>query len=451
LVINLPEKLIVKIWQHQLLDRTDLATEEGEPIRVIYPGRVNDDQGADLRDVVIATSQGLARGDVEIHVKSSDWRAHCHHQDPTYNRVILHVVMWRDTEQTTGLQNENKIPILALQKYIENPVPQLTSSAYFPATLNMPCRQAVEHLSTSTITKFLDSVGEERFLAKAAKFQADLAQMEASQSLYEGLMGALGYAKNKLPFLKLASRLPLQILESLTQSKISDEECLAQQQALLLGTAGLLPSQRTDWHQKNKIDDRWVEKLEKLWVPFHQTEVMSENDWHLFKVRPNNFPIRRIVAVSYLTLRYREKGIFNEVINKIREVAVSQGHHGLEKVLMITTNDYWARHFDFGFGSKQGIPALLGSSRAADIAVNVLLPFTFARGKLTSQPELAGKALDLYSHYPKLAANTIERHMCNQLGVSSSFVKSAQRQQGLIHIYNTLCSQGKCYGCPLGK
>jgi len=450
LMNNLPESQIVKIWQHQLLDRTGLTTEEGEPIRIIYPGRINDDQGADLLDAVIATSHGLIKGDIEVHVKSSGWRAHHHHQDQTYNRVILHVVMWRDTEVATNLQNGEKVSILALHKYIKSPSSQWPNLAYSPATLNMPCHQAVEHLPTSIIAQFLDSAGEERFLAKAAKFQADLAQMEVSQSLYQGIMSALGYSKNKLPFLELARRLPLQSLESLTQGKISDEECLAQQQALLLGTAGLLPSQRPDWHQKNKIDDKWIEKLEKLWVSSHQSMVMSENNWHLFKVRPNNFPLRRIVAMSYLMLRHREKGIFGEVVNKIREAAVSRGHHELEKMLLITTNGYWASHFDFGLASRLRTPTLLGGRRAADIVVNVLLPFIFAWDKLTPQPELARKALDLYCRYPKLVANTVERHMSNQLGPSRNLVNSAQRQQGLIHIYKTLCSQGKCHCCPLG-
>ncbi len=263
LVNSLTESLIVKIWQYQLLDRTDLTTEEGEPIRIIYPGRINDDRGADLLDAVIITSQGLIKGDIEIHVKSSDWRAHRHHQDPTYNRAILHVVMWRDTEVTTDLQNGGKVSILALHKYIKNPTSQWSNLAYSPATLNMPCHYATGHLTTSIIVEFLDSIGKERFLAKVARFQADLAQMEANQSLYQGIMGALGYSKNKLPFLELARRVPLQVLESLTRGKISDEECLAQQQALLLCTAGLLPSQRPNCHQKNKIDDKWIEKLEE--------------------------------------------------------------------------------------------------------------------------------------------------------------------------------------------
>jgi len=83
-------------------------------------------------------------------------------------------------------------------------------------------------------------------------------------------MGALGYAKNKLPFLELARRLPFQVLESMTQ--IPDEECLAWQQALLLGTAGLLPSQRSNWPQENKLDDKWIDKLEKLWASFPHRE-----------------------------------------------------------------------------------------------------------------------------------------------------------------------------------
>ena len=67
---SLPESWVVEVWQHQLLNRTDLVTEEGEPVRIIYPGRINDGQGADLRDAVITNSEGLAKGDVEVHVKS---------------------------------------------------------------------------------------------------------------------------------------------------------------------------------------------------------------------------------------------------------------------------------------------------------------------------------------------------------------------------------------------
>jgi len=357
--------------------------------------------------------------------------------------------MWHDTEMAANLQSGGNVPTLVLHKYIKSPISQWADGEYPLATSGMPCFRVAERLTTEITTEFLDSAGEARFLAKAARFQSDLAQMGASQCLYQGIMGALGYSKNKLPMLKLARRLPLQILESMTQGRISDEECLARQQALLLGTAGLLPSQCPDWHQGN--DDKWVDKLEGLWASSHRPEAMSRNDWHLFKVRPNNSPVRRIVAMSYLILRYRGKGILKGIIKMVNEVPVNRGHHKSEKGLVVTANGYWASHFDFGSGNRIRSSTLLGSWRAADIIVNVLLPFTLAWSRLNSQPELEKKVFALYRCYPRLAVNTVERHMSNQLGLSCYLVNSAQRQQGLIHIYNTLCTQGGCSACRLSQ
>lgn len=359
--------------------------------------------------------------------------------------------MWHNTRMATNLRNGREVPTLALCKYIKIPINQWSDLVCSPVTLNMPCFKAGQRLTTGTMAGFLDRAGEERFLAKAARFQADLAQMEASQSLYRGIMGALGYSKNKLPMLKLARSLPLQILESVTQDEISDEECLVRQQALLLGTAGLLPSQRQDRHQEDRLEDKWIDKLERLWLSSHHIKAMSPNAWRLFKVRPNNSPIRRLVAMSYLILRYRGKGILEELVSLVREVPASRGCQKLEKGLLVTTSGYWASHFDFGSGNRIRSPTLLGSGRAADITVNVLLPFTLAWSQFTSQLELEKKAFDLYRRHPKLAVNSVERHMAAQLGLSRSLINSAQRQQGLIHIYNTLCIQGKCKDCWLSQ
>ena len=153
--------------------------------------------------------------------------------------------------------------------------------------------------------------------------------------------------------IELARRLPLRILQSVIQGKMSDAECLARQQALLLGTAGLLPES----------------KLEGLPVSSCLLQAMSPDAWHLFKVRPNNSPHRRIVAMSYLLLRYRQNGILKAVINMIKEAPLNNGYLTLERGLMVT-------------------PILLGRNQAADIIVNVLLPFAFAWGKGNSQPEL---------------------------------------------------------------
>jgi hypothetical protein len=138
-----------------------------------------------------------------------------------------------------------------------------------------------------------------------------------------------------------------------------------------------------------------------------------------------------------------------EVVNMVKEASTSKDH-GLERELVIITDGYWASHLDFGLSRRIKNPTLLGMGRAANIIVNVILPFTFAWSKFISQPEFGQKSLDLYRRYPKLVANAVERHMKEQLGLSGGLVNSAQRQQGLIHIYNTLCTQGRCNSCPLG-
>ena len=127
------------------------------------------------------------------------------------------------------------------------------------------------------------------------------------------------------------------------------------------------------------------------------------------------------------------------------------GCQELERMLLVPANGYWARHFDFGPASRIRGDALLGRGRASVIAVNIFLPFAFAWGRLNSQPELAEKALDIYRHYPRLAANIVERHMQRQLRMGGNLANSARRQQGLLHIYKILCTQGKCCLCPLAR
>jgi hypothetical protein len=448
---NIPESHIVDMWQHLLEQRTELTTEEGEWIKIIYPGRVNSEQGADFRDAVIATNQGLTMGDIEVHVKSNEWQAHRHHRNPAYNQVILHVVMWHNTDTAASLQNGESAPTVALDKYLKDPISQPRIGTEPQLAPAKPCLEVRGRLTTDIVAQLLDSAGEERFLAKATRFEAELAQTEAVQCLYQGIMRALGYSQNTLPFQELAHRVPLQTLESITRQEIPVEECLAQQQALLLGAGGLLPSQRPDRRRGNELDDIWADELERLWDSYCQTEAMSPHTWHLFRVRPNNSPPRRLAAMSYLTLRYREKGILEGVIDMVKEVPIRESHLILEGGLIVTTDGYWANHFDFGGASRTANPTLLGSRRAADITINVLLPFTLAWAELDSQPRLAKKALDLYRNYPKLAANTLERHMKKQLGLNNDLVGSAQRQQGLIHIYHTLCTRGRCHFCPLSQ
>ncbi len=390
------------------------------------------------------------KGDIEFHRWSSDWKRHRHHQDPAYNGTVLHAVMWRDTEPVTQLQSGKQVPVLVLNRYLERTAKPRIRTDRSGDAFALPCYQLVKSVSTERIDEILDTAGQERFLAKAASFQGELSRDRPEQIFYQGIMGALGYSKNKLPFEELARRVPLHHLEAIARRYPRDDQCLARQQALLLGAAGLLPSQR-GLRDLTITNDHRVETLEEYWSGYDRGHAMPADSWRLVKVRPNNFPVRRIASISYMILRHCEKGLLEEIIKLISKMKIDQACFALEVAMVVMASGYWKTHYDFGCYSRHIAPALIGNSRAAAIAVNVILPFIYAWSRLNAKPELAAKSLAIFTTYPKMGTNAIERHMSKQLGRSGVPINSAQRQQGLIHIYKALCTQGKCAVCPLGK
>jgi len=429
--INFSEKQAVLIWQ-QVVGK-ELTSSEDELVSVIYPGRTNGDNGPDFRDAVIVNNSHLTKGDVEVHVKSSGWYSHKHHADAEYNNVILHVVMWHDCNAATLLQSGKLVPVLCLAKALRH-------QAYLLPDL-LPCFQTLDHMDRQALRKLLNTAGEERFKQKAMHFQAELKQEEAGQVLFRGIMKALGYAKNTKPFEDLADRMPLNSIES--------REGVALKQALLLGTAGLLPSQR--WQGKF-AKEKEVQELEQIWQSAgKKVKAMNEGDWNLSHIYPNNSPVRRIVAQSYLLERYCQGKLLAEILQLVKEAPPSGGHRVLENGLTVAGNGYWRYHFDFDVRSKTKISALLGNSKAGEIAVNVVLPFAFSWGELTNEAKLTENAIELYRNYPKLAGNCITRHMKKQLCLKEPSDFTACHQQGLIHVFRNYCREGGCPQCPLAS
>ena len=427
--IKLSEKQVTLIWQQ--IVGTELTSTEGEPIEVIYPGRTNGDHGPDFRDAVIVNKSRLTKGDVEVHVKSSDWYSHEHHTDAEYNNVILHVVMWHDCNSATLLQSGKPVPMLCLAKALRH-------QAYLLPYL-LPCFQTLDHMDRQALRKLLNTAGEERFKQKAMHFQAELKQEEAGQVLFRGIMKALGYAKNTKPFEDLADRMPLNSIES--------REGVALKQALLLGTAGLLPSQR--WQGKF-AKEKEAQELEQIWQSAgKKVKTMKEGDWNFSHIYPNNSPVRRIVAQSYLLERYSEGKLLTGILQLVKEAPLPGGHRVLENGLTVAGDGYWRDHFDFDARSKTKISALLGSSKAGEIAVNVVLPFAFSWGELANEAKLTENAIELYRNYPRLAENCITQHMKKQLGFEEPFDLAACHQQGLIHVFKNYCREGRCPQCPL--
>ena len=376
-----------EMWQRQLRKRRLLNDCEGRPVAIIYPGRRNDGRGGDFRDALVSSGRASKSGDIEIHTRSSGWQAHRHHRDPAYNRVVLHVALEQDNRVRAVLQSGQVIPTIILDQTQEQDADNLTKP--YPCQRSSKAKSKIAHL---------ERAGEQRFFSRASRYRAELAEFEDGQSLYQGIVEALGYTKNKQPFLDLARRLPLLYLESIVKKKRAEEDILIQVQSRLLASA-------------------------------------SDLEWELYRVRPDNSPPRRIAALSYLLYRHRERGWLATVMSIFERTPTERVRKELELAFIIGV----------------GHPVLLGQARAAEIIVNVVLPFAWSWGEKRGESALCDKVIEVYRQYPRLESNSIERHMLQQLSLGRHLVNSACRQQGLIQIYKTFCIQGKCVECGISS
>lgn len=428
---DVTEKQVTAAWQDLLEKGCRLQTESGDALQVIYPGKTSDVPGSDFQDAVIRVNRQTFKGNIELHVNASDWHKHEHDRNPAYNGVVLHVAWRRDCADIIALQNGTVIPSVTLGRYP-------AGEAARPIPRRLPCA-GIASSSPEKLLAIIDKAGTARFLAKAQQFQNRLPHQAAGQCLYAGIMTALGYARNQAPFQGLAARIPLPMFES---SAHQDNW-----EALLLGTAGLLPSQRPECEYSPFEDYVYVNELEKVWETLPRVDVMDYRAWQFFRVRPANSPLRRIAGISRLLGRYREKGLLTGLIGLVREAPHENGGHLLEEGLMTADDGYWARRYDFGKGYPGLSPWLIGQTRADDIIINVLLPFAAAWGQENGETALAEKAFTLFCTYPPVETNTVERHMQRQLGLRGSQINSAPRQQGLLHLYKNWCTQGRCREC----
>jgi hypothetical protein len=308
----------------------------------------------------------------------------------------------------------------------------------------VPCA-AVGINSPEVLLTIIDNAGLARFCEKAARFHYYLQRQDPGQALYSGIMTALGYARNKEPFRKLAEKVLLCVLESMVRENSQDESGLV----LLLGIAGLLPSQRPQIDYSPFEDYAYVNELERIWERMQRIDVMAYADWQPFRVRPSNSPLRRIAGMCHLIRRYRTKGLLDELVELVRDCPKEKASQYLAPALMAADDGYWSSRYEFGKGYSGLSKWLIGQSRAADIVINVLLPFIYTWDKDNGRRELVEKALTVFRTYPAVETNTLERHMRAQFGLKSLQVNSAQRQQGLLHLYKKWCTQGRCKECEV--
>ncbi|MFC1715807.1 DUF2851 family protein [Candidatus Poribacteria bacterium] len=447
---SIDERFVSHIWDSGYFAKDALRAKDGRRLEVVYHGQRNDDTGADFHNAEIRLDGQIHKGDVEVHVKNSHWRAHRHHANPIYNNTILHVAMWDDCiGLLTRKQNGERIPTLVLGDHLDDPIGKLWKTMEYGKETSNLCRKKAEATTLGAIGAALDRAGMDRFLQRAQVFQERLEQSDADQILYEGIMEALGYSKNKGQFLELAQKAPLKILEGASPEKI---------QAILFGVAGLLPSQSGKKVKFDAETDEYVNRIEKLWQPilseFRGVQMFGEQ-WE-FKIRPENFPTKRIAGISYILSKHScEDGEANASLLTMFRSAFSGGKatQKLHDMLVLHTSGYWTRRYIFGGKQHKETPSLIGQSRAADIVINVILPVILAHAHQLGCGELEQAVTTAYASYRRLQDNNVTTYVSSQIFPDKkdrrSVINCAMRQQGLIHLYKNFCFVRNCQDCLL--
>ena len=106
------EQFLQFIWKNVLFEPREGKSTTGEYIIIREVGNENYDAGPDFNNARIMIDGTLWVGNVEIHIRSSDWYRHGHHQDPVYENVILHVVYEHD--RNTHTLSGRSVPVFSL-------------------------------------------------------------------------------------------------------------------------------------------------------------------------------------------------------------------------------------------------------------------------------------------------------------------------------------------------
>ncbi len=451
---KIDEDFVQKLWNGQRFINANLLSIEGKEIRVIKPGVWNREEGPDFMHAEIDINGKLLVGDVEIHVKSSEWYAHKHHLNSRYNRVVLHTVLYNDDfNLRTRLQNGKRISTLELLKWIDAPIGDIFDEAIQAETdAEEFCKVTGNRLDIEILKNVFESLGSERFLEKADAVRLLRTRLDFEQILYEGIMEALGYSQNSKPLRELAQRVPYTDLDHMSEEEI---------QSILFGVAGLLPSQTKKPIPIDEKENPFLITLEKLWYASDhavKADCMNALQWQFARMRPYNYPTRRIAAISQLI--HQSKGSLMMYFLPTCERAamadtpklLSNIRKELLNLLMLETKGYWETHSNFGKGGTQKAK-LIGEARALDIIVNKILPVAYVWAVESESRKLQDAILNIYSSYKKLQENRYIRRIESQIFSQTQPMRlikpSAKIQQGTIRLYKNYCADQLCDLCPI--
>lgn len=415
------EKLMQYVWKHRLWRSEDMVTNTGKKVRVVDPGLLNTDAGPDFFNAKIEIDGHMWVGNVEMHYRATDWKRHHHDSDKAYDSVILHVVAKDDAP--VRRTNGELIPQLVLEV---SPQFNADYASLVGATIEVPCATKIKQVPHLTIVEWVEGLAFERLHGKVERIHQLLDSFNGSWEdvCYVTLARNFGFGINNDAFERLARRTPLRLL-----GKHSDS--VLQIEALLFGQAGMLDAQKPGMDSYyNQLCTEYAFLSNKF-----QLTPMEKESWKLFRIRPQNFPYRRIAMLA----QFIEGGF--RMMNRILE---AEGEKEMRALFEVELSGYWTKHYTFGKPNERAT-ATLSRSSIDIILINTVAPLLYAYGELTGNYEMTDKAIKLLEDL-RAESNSIVAHFV-AYGIDCP---DALTSQALVQLKREYCDARKCIYCKIG-
>lgn len=415
------EKLMQYVWKHRLWRSEDMVTNTGKKVRVVDPGLLNTDAGPDFFNAKIEIDGHMWVGNVEMHYRATDWKRHHHDSDKAYDSVILHVVAKDDAP--VRRTNGELIPQLVLEV---SPQFNADYASLVGATIEVPCATKIKQVPHLTIVEWVEGLAFERLHGKVERIHQLLDSFNGSWEdvCYVTLARNFGFGINNDAFERLARRTPLRLL-----GKHSDS--VLQIEALLFGQAGMLDAQKPGMDSYyNQLCTEYAFLSNKF-----QLTPMEKESWKLFRIRPQNFPYRRIAMLA----QFIEGGF--RMMNRILE---AEGEKEMRALFEMELSGYWTKHYTFGKPNERAT-ATLSRSSIDIILINTVAPLLYAYGELTGNYEMTDKAIKLLEDL-RAESNSIVSHFV-AYGIDCP---DALTSQALVQLKREYCDARKCIYCKIG-
>lgn len=416
------EDLLHFAWRLKRFDLSDLHTTDGRPVEILRFGEANRHAGPDFIDARIRIGDTLWAGNVEMHLKASDWHQHKHTEDAGYNNVILHVVLQED--QPVFRAGGERLPCLELQKRIPRKL-----TAVYKSLLHsehwIPCQHLFYQVNAAVKNLWADRLLVERLEAKTEHI-ADRLQRNGQNwelTFYELLARSFGMRVNTDAFEQLARSLPLTLLQNYRNS-------LFQLEALLFGQAGMLEVSFQDTYpQKLQAEYQFLKHK-------HQLQPIPGQQWKFLRMRPANFPTIRIA--QFAVLLHQSAHLFSKMLaaTKLRE---------LENMFALKISNYWRDHYSFDKASAPRQKSL-GQSSIHLLVINTIAPFLLLYGNVKKEEAFRNRALSLLEEVPAEKNHILEKW--KELGLQ---VRSAYDSQAFLQLKQQYCDQKRCLECAVGN